>query len=84
MDTAIGALTKLADGDERVLADPKPEVTVRALADSSVNIGLRFWVNAGDYWPTLFAFNKAVKETLDANGIEIPFPQRVVEMRNAK
>ena len=84
IDTAFGALMKLAEADERVLADPKPEATVRALADSSVNIGLRFWVNAGDYWPTLFAFNKAVKETLDANGIEIPFPQRVVEMRNAK
>lgn len=84
IDTAFGALMKLAEADERVLADPKPEATVRELADSSVNIGLRFWVNAGDYWPTLFAFNKAVKEALDANGIEIPFPQRVVEMRNAK
>ncbi len=82
IDTAFDALTKLAEADDRVLADPKPEVTVRELADSSVNIGLRFWVNAGDYWPALFAFNKGVKETLDANGIEIPFPQRVVEMRN--
>lgn len=84
IDTAFGALMKLAEDDARVLADPKPEATVRELADSSVNIGLRFWVNAADYWPTLFAFNKAVKEALDANGIEIPFPQRVIEMRNAK
>ncbi|WP_226893561.1 mechanosensitive ion channel family protein [Nisaea sediminum] len=84
IDTAFAALMKLAEGDARVLADPAPQVSVRALADSSVNVGLRFWVNSADYWPTLFDFNKAVKETLDANGIEIPFPQRVVELKNPK
>ncbi|WP_420403229.1 mechanosensitive ion channel family protein [Nisaea sp.] len=84
IDTAFAALMKLAEADARVLADPAPQVSVRALADSSVNIGLRFWVNSADYWPTLFDFNKAVKETLDANGVEIPFPQRVVELKNPK
>lgn len=84
IDTAFAALTKLAEGDARVLADPAPQVSVRALADSSVNVGLRFWVNSADYWPTLFDFNKAVKETLDENGVEIPFPQRVVELKNPK
>jgi len=84
IDAAFAALMKLAEEDKRVLADPAPQVSVRALADSSVNIGLRFWVNSADYWQTLFDFNKAVKETLDANGIEIPFPQRVIEMKNAK
>ncbi|UUX51907.1 mechanosensitive ion channel [Nisaea acidiphila] len=82
IDTAFAALMKLAEEDGRVLADPEPQVSVRELADSSVNVGLRFWVNSVDYWPTLFDFNKAVKETLDANGVEIPFPQRVVEIKN--
>lgn len=82
IDTAFAALSKLAEEDDRVLADPAPHLSVRELADSSVNIGLRFWVSAADYWQTLFDFNKAVKEALDANGIEIPFPQRVVELKN--
>jgi small conductance mechanosensitive channel len=81
IDDAIAVLTKLAVDDARVLAETAPEATVRALGESSVDIGLRFWVNAGDYWPTLFDLNKAVKEALDAAGIEIPFPQRVVEIK---
>lgn len=81
IDDAIAVLTKLAVDDARVLAETAPEATVRALGESSVDIGLRFWVNAGDYSSTLFDLNKAVKEALDAAGIEIPFPQRVVEIK---
>ncbi len=84
IDQAFDVLRGLAEKDERVLKDPAVHVSVRALADSSVNIGLRIWVNAADYWNVLFDLNKGVKQGLDAAGIEIPFPQRVVEIKNAE
>ena len=82
IDQAFGVLRGLADADARVLKDPEAHLSVRELADSSVNIGLRIWVNAADYWDVLFDLNKGVKQGLDAAGIEIPFPQRVVEIKN--
>ena len=83
IDEAFEVLSGLAERDDRVLKEPAVHVSVRELADSSVNLGLRFWVNAADYWNVLFDLNKAVKQGLDAAGIEIPFPQRVIEIKNA-
>jgi small conductance mechanosensitive channel len=84
IDQAFDVLRGLAEADDRVLKEPEVHVSVRELADSSVNLGLRFWVNAADYWNVLFDLNKGLKQGLDAAGIEIPFPQRVVEIKNAE
>lgn len=78
---ALEVLRGTIDADGRALATPAPEVMVMELGDSAITINLRFWVNAADYWPCKWAMNKAVKEALDAAGIEIPFPQRVVHLR---
>jgi small conductance mechanosensitive channel len=80
IDKAFEVLLKVVADDGRALVDPVPAVMVMELADSSVNLNIRFWVNAADYWPCKFALNKAVKQALDQAGIEIPFPQRVVHM----
>jgi len=78
---AIKILRGVIDADGRALADPEPQVMVMELGDSAITINLRFWVNAGDLWPCKWAMNKAVKDALDAAGIEIPFPQRVVHLK---
>jgi len=78
---AIEIVRELLGADARVLDDPAPVVEVGELADSSVNLLVRPWVNAADYWPLKFAFTRAVKERFDAAGIEIPFPQVGVHMQ---
>jgi small conductance mechanosensitive channel len=70
----------LIKSDDRVLTDPEPQILVAELADSSVNLAGRFWVTKENYWPVKFDLTRQVKEAFDANGIEIPFPQRVVHM----
>jgi small conductance mechanosensitive channel len=47
---------------------------------SSVDFIARTWVENAHYWDTKFAMQKELKKAMDANGIEIPFPQRVVHM----
>ena len=80
IDKAQGALLDLMTSDSRANAEPEPQVMVKELADSSVNLNLRCWAAAGDYWGLLFDFNKAIKQRLDAEGISIPFPQRDVHL----
>jgi small conductance mechanosensitive channel len=63
---------------ESILKEPVPEVYVGELADSSVNLTLRFWANNPDFWAAHFHVMEEIKYRFDAAGIEIPFPQRVV------
>jgi len=71
-------LERLVKADERILAEPGHTLAVGALADSSVNLVLRVWVNSSDYWGVFFDMQEKVKLTFDAEGIEIPFPQMTV------
>ncbi len=74
-------LLDICASDERILKNPAPEVYVGELADSSVNLTLRFWANNPDFWGAHFAVIETLKERFDAEGIEIPFPQRDVHMK---
>ncbi len=66
--------------DERILKDPEPTIGVVALADSSIDFAVRPWVNATDYWGVYFDTLQTVKERFDAEGIQIPFPQRDIHI----
>lgn len=76
-------LTRIVKADARVLPDPEPTVGVLALADSSVNFVVRPWVKTEDYWSAYFDLMQAIKEGLDQEGIEIPFPQMDVHYHSA-
>jgi small conductance mechanosensitive channel len=73
-------IARLVDADERALKDPAAKIVVSELADSSVNITCRVWVNAADYWGVKFDLTENVKLTFDAEGISFPFPQQDVHM----
>ncbi len=78
VDKALGVLNDLLAQDERVLREPAHEVMVRELAESSVNLNMRCWTPRENYWALLFDLTKQAKARLDAEGITIPFPQRVL------
>lgn len=73
---ARNILLDIAQKDSRIFSDPAPVVFVEELADSSVNISLRFWCNNNDYWSCNFQTLEEIKVRFDKEGIEIPFPQR--------
>jgi small conductance mechanosensitive channel len=77
-------LTDIIKQDARVLADPAPVIAVAALADSSVNIHVRPWVNSADYWGVYWDTLEKVKLTFDEQGIGIPFPQMDVHIKQDK
>ena len=75
---AKSIIMEVINQDGRILKDPAPFVELGALADSSVNITVRVWVNAADYWGVNFDMNKNVYATFNEKGISFPFPQLTV------
>ncbi len=67
-------LLRVANSHEKVLKDPAVFVGVSELADSSVNFALRAWVESADYWTVYFDLMEQIKEELDKNNINIPYP----------
>jgi small conductance mechanosensitive channel len=65
---------------ESILKAPEPVVTVHELADSSVNIVVRPWVATDHNWDVYWDTTRAVKDSFDAEGVSIAFPQRDVHV----
>ena len=72
---------KLLEREERVLKEEERLTVVSELADSAVILKLRFWVKPEDYWSVKWDMTEAVKLAFDAEGIEIPFNQVDVHIR---
>jgi len=71
-------LAEILAADPRVMAEPLPVIAVGALGESSIDLFVRPWVTPSDYWPLRFDLLERIKLTFDAEGITIPFPQRVL------
>ena len=74
-------LQKVIEEEPARLKDEEMQVFVSELADSSVNMGVRVWVKAEEYWPAKWRITENVKLALDKNGISIPYPQLDVQIR---
>ncbi len=73
-------IEEIVKANSDVLAEPEPLVAVAELADSSVNLVVRPWVNRELYWKVRYELLVAIKNGLDEAGIEIPFPQMDVHL----
>ena len=67
--------------DESIIQDEEIRVFVDSLGDSAVMIGLRAWVKTEEYWATRWRLLEDIKLTFDAEGIDIPYNQITVHVR---
>ncbi len=74
----INMIRKNLSETSMVLVEPAPDIYVNDLGDSSVNINVWCWVPFSEWFEMKKQLIAQIKALLDANGIEIPFPQRVV------
>jgi len=84
IDKARSIIKGIIDVDDRVIKDPEPMIVVSELGDSSVNFAVRAWTSVNDYWSFYFDTTEKVKKQFDAQGINIPFPQRDVHLYEHK
>ncbi|PCJ23514.1 MAG: mechanosensitive ion channel protein MscS [SAR86 cluster bacterium] len=81
LDKAYEVINRLVAEDERILKDPEHFIAVSELADSSVNIVVKAWVNASDYWGVFYKMNEEVYRQFDKEGLSIPYPQMDVHIQ---
>jgi small conductance mechanosensitive channel len=80
MARAKEIIAAIIAAEPRVLREPAPLVAVAELAESSVNIVARPWVDTSEYWAVRFDLIERVKRAFDQEGITIPFPQQDVHL----
>lgn len=73
--------TLLAE-ESRFVDDPGKTVHCTNLGESSVDFAVRGWTNSGDWWNTRCEMIEKIKLRFDDEGIEIPFPQMDLHMRD--
>ena len=83
IEAAMDTCRKVIADEPRIHADPEPFVGVAAPADSSINLDVRLWCDAGDYWPVKYDMTQKLKERFDTDGLTIPFPRRDVHLIQA-
>ena len=81
---AKAVIARLLDNDPRVLKDPNYFIALTALNSSSVDIVVRAWVKAENYWGVFFDMNEKVYKTFAEENLYIPFPQMDVHIYNEK
>ncbi|HEY9904351.1 MAG TPA: mechanosensitive ion channel family protein [Candidatus Sericytochromatia bacterium] len=81
IDRAKELILEALDSVDGVLREPSPDVLVMELADSTVNIRARWWINPPRRADALDSRDRvlsAIKNKLTANGIDLPFPTQQI------
>lgn len=81
-NAAKSIIMDICSSHELVLDDPAPFVRVAEHAESGIKITARVWTNNEDYWTVNFDILESVKQAFDENGIEIPYNQLDVRLKN--
>jgi len=79
-EQAVTVVTNAIKSIDGVSTEKEPQVGIEEFADSSINIGMRYWVPTDSLFDTQYQVNMAVFKALADNNIEIPFPQRDVHI----
>ncbi|MEL7428605.1 MAG: mechanosensitive ion channel domain-containing protein, partial [Pseudomonadota bacterium] len=85
VERAIELILEAAAETPRVLKVPAPNCLVKGFGDSSVDLELRFWLNdpEGGIANVSSKLYLAIWKRFKAEGIEIPFPQRDLNIRSS-
>ncbi len=83
-DKAVKIIADLIEDHPFVLKKPTPDIYVDALEESSVNIVIKAWAPVAQWYATKRELLWKIKTNLEKEGIQIPFPQRVIWFANEK
>ena len=79
-EKAIQIIKEALEAFQEISKEPPPQIGIQEFGDSSINIGLRYWIPTNKYFKILYQVNLSIYKHLKENNIEIPFPQRDVHI----
>lgn len=79
---AQNAILSVCGAHEKILSDPAPFCRMKAMDNSSVMLTARAWVKTEDYWTVFFDVMEQVRDKFNQLGIEIPYPQLDVHVKD--
>lgn len=83
LEVAKKVLTDAMQAQEFTMEIPEPPlVFVMDFGDSAITLSARSWLPGANWLANASTMRLALKKALDEAGIEIPFPQRVVTIKN--
>jgi small conductance mechanosensitive channel len=82
IDKVKEVISQVCAENELIFKDPAPFVMLSNMGESSLDFVVRAWCNRADYWTVNFYLLDAIKKAFDKNGIEIPFNQLDVTIKN--
>ena len=82
VDVARKEILAMLAEDKRILTDTAPVVWVKNLGSSSVDLTIRAWIKNEDYWSVFFEMNERMYKDLPVKGVNFPFPQMDVHVKN--
>jgi small-conductance mechanosensitive channel len=84
LDIVLKALQEVAEEHQGVLKKPKSDVLFNDFGDSSWNMMLRVWIQDPKKHPIIHSeLNCAIVRKFREYGIEIPYPQRDLHLKNS-
>lgn len=82
VELAKNLIRKVFEASDLIYKTPAPFVEISAYASSSIDLTVRAWCKNSDYWTVNYYLLNEIKKEFDANGIEIPFNQLDVNLKN--
>jgi len=82
LDRVEQVLREEINAHEGILKKPEPNVFVDTLGSSEIIMMTHAWVKTQEYWAQLRSLTKKLKQRLDDEDMEIPYPQQDVYIRS--
>ncbi len=83
-DEVKRSITKAFSRVEGILAQPESFIGVKEYGTSAISYDVRVWCNSADYWNVYYALNEEIKNSFDADGVEMTYDHINVHMVDKK
>jgi len=84
VDRAREIIYRVIEEEPLALVEPGPQVFLESLGDSAQILAVRFWAPTPQWFTAKTKVLQRIKEAFDREGIEIPFPRRVVYIKDER
>ncbi|MDQ1340083.1 MAG: small conductance mechanosensitive channel [Campylobacterota bacterium] len=83
-EEVIKIIKEVLSKHERISKNNEPNIGIEKFAESSIDIGYRYWVPTNSFFKIQYEINLKVLHALNSANIVIPFPQREIRMTGSQ